>query len=225
MAEDMFLLWGSGSPPCWRVMIALEEKNLQGYQHKLLSFEKGEHKSKEVFDVNPRGQLPSFRHGPHMINESVAACMYLENQFKSQGNQLIPSDQAGFALVYQRMIEAPNAQQKMIDVLLYNFHTPEEERQDAALKKKNEAATTEFQLWEGYLQKTGPYMAGKNFSLADVAFFPTLALAFRLGLSQNKYPKLAEYHDFLKDRPSIKATWAQHWLENPPFKSPPLAIL
>ncbi|XP_041931698.1 glutathione S-transferase A-like isoform X2 [Alosa sapidissima] len=203
MAEDMFLLWGSGSPPCWRVMIALEEKNLQGYQHKLLSFEKGEHKSKEVFDVNPRGQ----------------------NQFKSQGNQLIPSDQAGFALVYQRMIEAPNAQQKMIDVLLYNFHTPEEERQEAALKKKNEAATTEFQLWEGYLQKTGPYMAGQNFSLADVAFFPTLALAFRLGLSQNKYPKLAEYHDFLKDRPSIKATWAQHWLENPPFKSPPLAIL
>lgn len=57
MAEDMFLLWGSGSPPCWRVMIALEEKNLQGYQHKVLSFEKGEHKSKEVFDVNPRGQV------------------------------------------------------------------------------------------------------------------------------------------------------------------------
>ena len=53
----MTLLWFTGSPPCWRVMIALEEKNLQGYNQKLLSFEKGEHKSQEVLDINPRGQV------------------------------------------------------------------------------------------------------------------------------------------------------------------------
>ena len=40
-------------------MIALEEKNLQGYNHKLLSFDKMEHKSQEVLDINPRGQVPS----------------------------------------------------------------------------------------------------------------------------------------------------------------------
>lgn len=57
MASDMYLIWGSGSPPCWRIMIALEEKNLQGYKHKMVSFEKGEHKSKEVLDINPRGQV------------------------------------------------------------------------------------------------------------------------------------------------------------------------
>lgn len=53
----MMLYWGSGSPPCWRVQIALEEKNLQGYHHKLLSFDKGEHKSEEVMKLNPRGQV------------------------------------------------------------------------------------------------------------------------------------------------------------------------
>lgn len=53
----MMLYWGSGSPPCWRVLIALEEKNLQGFQHKLLSFDKGEHKSEEVMKLNPRGQV------------------------------------------------------------------------------------------------------------------------------------------------------------------------
>lgn len=57
MAEDMMLYWGSGSPPCWRVQIALEEKNLQGYQHKLLSFDKKEHKCEEVMKLNPRGQV------------------------------------------------------------------------------------------------------------------------------------------------------------------------
>lgn len=57
MAKSMSLLWGAGSPPCWRVMITLEEKKLQGYKHKLLSFEKGEHKSQEVLEINPRGQV------------------------------------------------------------------------------------------------------------------------------------------------------------------------
>lgn len=106
MAQDMTLLWGSGSPPCWRVMIILEEKELKGYNHKLLSFEKMEHKSKEVMEMNPRGQvntrflssflfyfifftysfsnmslclqLPAFKWGDKVLNESYAACMFLE---------------------------------------------------------------------------------------------------------------------------------------------------
>ena len=57
MARDMMLYWGSGSPPCWRAMLVLEEKGLQGYNNKLLSFEKKEHKSEEVTSINPRGQV------------------------------------------------------------------------------------------------------------------------------------------------------------------------
>lgn len=57
MAKSMSLLWGAGSPPCWRLMIALEEKKLQGYKHKLLSFEKDEHKTEGALEINPRGQV------------------------------------------------------------------------------------------------------------------------------------------------------------------------
>ncbi|XP_063042096.1 glutathione S-transferase A-like [Engraulis encrasicolus] len=216
MAKDMFLFWGSGSPPCWRIMIALEEKNLPGYQHKLLSFEKGEHKSQEVLDVNPRGQLPAFRHGPNAINESVAACMYLEDQFKSQGAPLIPSDAAEKALAYQRSIEALTVHQKIVDVVTYTRRVPEEERHDAAVKRNIEGLRTEFGVWEGYLHKTGPYIAGKTFSIADVVFFPTLALAFHIGMQHEKFPKLTSYYNLLKERPSIKKTWPEHWLTSPP---------
>lgn len=34
---DRVLIWGSGSAPCWRVMIALEEKGLQ-YESKQIEF-------------------------------------------------------------------------------------------------------------------------------------------------------------------------------------------
>uniref|UniRef100_A0A3Q2FXF2 GST N-terminal domain-containing protein n=1 Tax=Cyprinodon variegatus TaxID=28743 RepID=A0A3Q2FXF2_CYPVA len=83
MAKSMYLLWGSGSPPCWRVMITLEEKKLQGYKHKQLSFEKGEHKSQEVMDINPRGQLPAFKDGDKIINESTGLCLYLEVKYRA----------------------------------------------------------------------------------------------------------------------------------------------
>lgn len=38
-------------------MLALEEKGLQGYGNKLLSFSKKEHKGEEVLKLNPRGQV------------------------------------------------------------------------------------------------------------------------------------------------------------------------
>lgn len=57
MAADMFLFWSSGSAPSWRVMLALEEKGLGGYQNKLISFDKQEHKGEDLRKWNPRGQV------------------------------------------------------------------------------------------------------------------------------------------------------------------------
>ncbi|XP_004547840.1 glutathione S-transferase A [Maylandia zebra] len=222
MAKDMTLWWGSGSPPCWRVLIALEEKNLQGYNQKLLSFEKGEHKSKEVMDVNPRGQLPAFKFGDIVINESYGACFFLESKFKSQGTKLIP-DCAGsdnncalIALIMQRVFEGNTLHQKMADVFMYNRRVPENERHESAFKRLKETLTTELQMWEGHLKKTpGGFLAGENFSMADVIVFPSVALLLRMGLSEDKYPKLAEYYKKLQGRPSVKATWPPTWKETP----------
>ncbi|XP_047238923.1 glutathione S-transferase A-like [Girardinichthys multiradiatus] len=216
MARNMTLLWGSGSPPCWRVMIALEEKKLQGYNSRLLSFDKEEHKSQEVFSINPRGQVPSFKHGDIIVNESYAACFYLESQFKSQGTKLIPDSPEEVALMYQRMFEGLTFYDKLTAIIFYEYYVPEGERLDSALKRHKDALTMELKLWEGYLQNrdSGSNLAGKYFTLADVVIFPTVATLFRFGLSEKRYPKLGEYYALLRERPSIKASWPPHWLEN-----------
>lgn len=54
--DDIFLYWGSGSAPCWRIQITLEEKNIV-YGQKLLSFDKKEHQSDEILKLNPRAQV------------------------------------------------------------------------------------------------------------------------------------------------------------------------
>ncbi|XP_008285827.1 glutathione S-transferase A-like [Stegastes partitus] len=215
MAKDMTLLWGSGSPPCWRIMIMLEEKQLKGYNQKLLSFEKMEHKSKEVMDMNPRGQLPAFKAGKHVLNESYAACFFLENQYKSQGTKLIPDSVDAQALMYQRMFEAFPLGEKIGKVLYYNYMVPEEERHDAALQRYKEALTAELQLWEGYLKNPDCCLVGKEFTLADVLVFPVVAYLFRAGLCSERYPALAKYYNSLKDRASIKASWPPTWHTTP----------
>uniref|UniRef100_A0A672H624 Glutathione S-transferase A-like n=1 Tax=Salarias fasciatus TaxID=181472 RepID=A0A672H624_SALFA len=217
MAESMTLYWCSGSPPCWRVMITLEEKNLQGYNQKLLSFEKNEQKSEEVLALNPRGQFPTFKHGDIIVNESFAACLYLESQFKSQGTTLIPESSEEQALMYQRMFEGLAFYEKLNAVIYYEYFVPEGERHESALTRNKQALTTELNLWEGYLSKLLPnsYLAGPSFSLADVTVFPTVAFLFRFGLSAERYPKLGEYYALLKERPSVKASWPPLWHDNP----------
>ncbi|XP_077447050.1 glutathione S-transferase rho [Stigmatopora argus] len=212
MAQDMTLYWGEGSTPCWRVMIVLEEKGLSGYNSKCLSFMKMEHKSQAVMDINPRGQLPSFKFGDKAINESCAACMYLECKFKEQGNPLTPSCCDEKAKMLQRLFEGNTLGQKLGDVIYYDWKVPEGERHESAKTRNREALRVELKLWEGYMEKeTGPFIAGKSFSLADVVVFPSIAYAFHLGLCPKRFPKLAEYHNLVKERPSIKKTWFSSW--------------
>ena len=48
--------------------------------------------------INPRGQLPAFKDGSVVVNESFAAIIYLEEKYDS-GTQLLPKDPAARALV------------------------------------------------------------------------------------------------------------------------------
>ena len=41
--------------------------------------------------LNPRGQLPTFKDGDVVVNESLAAILYLEEAYTS-GTQLLPAD-------------------------------------------------------------------------------------------------------------------------------------
>ena len=155
MASDLFLFWSSGSPPCIRLMLALEEKGLSGYPNKLISFDKQEHKGEDVLKWNPRGQVPTFVHKDHAINESFAACDYLEAVYKNQGTRLLPDDAVQLGNVLQRKYEFLNLDKKGADVIYYVFRAKPEEIDQEVLKKRIEDFHAELKLWEGYLGKTG----------------------------------------------------------------------
>lgn len=188
----------------------LNEKNVK-YEDKLLSFGNKEHKSAEVLALNPRGQLPTFKHGDIIINESSAACAFVEEQYRDQGNPLMPSDAKGKALVLQRkdefLINVPKFTAE-ISYLMFGKNAPSQEEHD----KKIANAKAELKVWDGYVQKTGAYMAGDTFTLADAIIFPNLALLVRMGLQlESHYPGLDAWYKKVVDRPSVQSAWPPHW--------------
>jgi len=57
------------------------------------------------------------------------------------------------------------------------------------------------------------YLASKQLSMADVRFFPYLALYVRFGLQlEGKYPHLARYYEKMQQLPAVKKTWPPHWV-------------
>ena len=75
MAIEIF--WASGSPFSWRVLLAAEVKGV-AYDSRLVSFDKGEHKTPEYRKLNPRGRTPLLRDGDFVLTESVALMVYLD---------------------------------------------------------------------------------------------------------------------------------------------------
>ncbi|KAL5014837.1 hypothetical protein ScPMuIL_009107 [Solemya velum] len=218
MAENMILYWGSGSPPCWRVMLALEEKSLSGYQSKLVSFSKKEHKGEEVLKLNPRGQTPTFRDGDVVVNESNAICFYLEDRYHDKGQKLLPDDQKQKAEVLQRTFEAANLQTVFIEKIVhYKRFTKPENQDEKLMEERFSNARVELNIWENYLKKNGDgaFIVGKEFTMADVFLFPYVAFLVRMGLQIEKFPALSTYYKRLCDRPSVQASWPPHWKEGP----------
>lgn len=215
--KDMFLYWGSGSAPCWKVIIVLAEKGLwDTCPQKLCEFSKKEHKGDDVLKLNPRGQMPTFRDGKVIVNESSAICMYLEEKYSKDDNRLLPTDPAERALVYQRMFESANIQSNiMMGTIYYMMTTKKEEWNQDKIKEAFEKANVELERWEKYL--TGQkYLAGDKFTMADVFFYPFLATLVRQGASlEKKYPALNKYYDTCGKIPSIIASKPPHWKDSP----------
>jgi glutathione S-transferase len=73
------VIWGSGSPYAWRVLLTLELKGLS-YESRLIQFSRGEHRSPEHLALSPRGKVPVLRDGDYVLSESLAIMAYLDRK-------------------------------------------------------------------------------------------------------------------------------------------------
>ncbi|XP_019629622.1 PREDICTED: glutathione S-transferase A-like [Branchiostoma belcheri] len=239
---EVTLYYAPGTVAALSLMILLEEKGIQ-YTAKAEMDE--DNPSDEVKKLDPRQEVPILQHGEVVLTEYLAALIYLEETFG--GTKLIPDDDlTKEALVLQRMFSAEHVGLDDTTICSYwedweeyeeeedeEFNEEEfenDEELEAAYEEADEEdamedLAEELMVWEEYLKEEGgPYIAGTEFTMADVAFFPVLSFVMWMGFKpEATYPELHKYYEALRERPTIQTAWPEDW--NTPAPGKPFQYL
>ncbi len=218
MAIDFY--WGSGSPACWRVALALEFKRL-AYRSHLLHFDRQEHKSPHMLAMNFRGRLPVLRDNDYVVFESLAILYYLDQKYRDPPIFGRTPEEAGVIMrvicEYQSYAEPPL---KQIVTALLERH---ERRVDDGIAEAMHRVAGEARTIEQRLARSD-WVVGESFSAADMMIYPDIRLLLRalqrpeahelaarfLPLEIN-YPALGRWLDRVAALPGHERTWPPHW--------------
>lgn len=201
-----------GSPPTWRIELALLEKGLQWEELKV-SFDE---KPTELFGANPRGQAPTLQDGEAAVYETNAILHYIEHAYPDP--PLMPSDPVSRGTALTRVDEVSNyLMAAFLGFWRYRSSMPGQDLDPARVASFIEGVKEEWQRWEDYLPEgPKPYFAGDMLTLADLSVLPYLASCARNGLDlEGRYPRLKAFYDHMKTRPSVLASWPVSWKEKP----------
>jgi glutathione S-transferase len=218
MAIDLY--WGSDSAYCWRVLLALEHKNIP-YRSHLLKLDQQEHQAPQMLALNPRGRVPVLRDDDYVVFESVAVLYYLDLKYPEPAIFGTSPQEAGVIMrviqEYQAYIE-PSVLQVVAAVPEKRAPSIDDAVTDAMRRIASEARTIERRL------ASSEWVVGERYSAADMVIYPHIRLLLRtlqrpaarelaarfLPLETN-YPALDRWLMRVASLPGHARTWPPHW--------------
>ncbi|KAF7547648.1 hypothetical protein G7Z17_g7584 [Cylindrodendrum hubeiense] len=194
-----FTLYGSrGSTNTDRVRLTLAEGGFTDYELVLLNLQKGEQKSEENLKRHPWGKIPviAFPEG-FILYESRAICKYLARKYSFP--LLPPDSEVEAAALFDQaqsaemLYFAEPAGKIAFEKFAKRFMglPPDDSVVSDALR----SVEMFFDVAERLLQHKD-YMAGKDFTLADIYYIPLIQRLFACG-----------YGDVIATREAVSAWW------------------
>jgi glutathione S-transferase len=218
MTIDVY--WGSGSPYSWRVLLALEHKELP-YKGHLLQLAMQEHKSPHMLAINPRGRVPILKDGDYVVFESLAVLYYLERKYPAKPLFGASAEEGAVIMrvccEYQAYIE-PHLM-RIVRALLDRVGDPQSDESTYAMHMiAGEARTIEGRL------SRGPWIVGEHPGASDYMIYPGIKLLLRalarpearelssrfLPVEAN-YPALGRWLKRVEALPGYERTYPPHW--------------
>jgi glutathione S-transferase len=180
-----------------RIMWVCEEMGLP-YQVEAVRFPI----SDDYRKLNPMGSVPFLDDGVIKINESVAIMLYIAQRYGP--TPLLPAkDDPAFARVLQMCVFSEATIGAGLNTLMAaHFGAPEGDKRNWSVRGEEARMNGALSFVEQVLGENH-YLAGANFTLADVAI--VTALGIRQGaLGQATPAKLAAYRERLMERPAYQ---------------------
>jgi RNA polymerase-associated protein len=173
-------------PYCARVRIVLAEKELE---YETVEVDPDDRPA-WIYEKNPLGKVPVIEEDVFVLPESAVIDEYLEERYPEP--PLWPADAAERA--FGRLLVFRFDQLSRPYYALRRGEEGAGERLDAELAKLNAVLDAR------------PYLSGREFGLADVAYVPWIVRARdRMGVELGSFPALSDWLERLSARPSIAA--------------------
>ena len=205
---------GSGSPPAWRVWLALEFKGL-AYDLRCLSFDAGDTRKADFLKINPRGRVPAIIDGDFSLYEANAIVEYLEEQYPATP-QLFPGTTSERARVRRWISEIDDGCAHAVHDLGVAVFAAKAQQEGANIDAARQIVVQELTLTAGLMQ--GDYLTGGRLTAADFALYPLLALLARYDLRNARLGLVAACPASMRDwmvrieaLPFFAATVPPHW--------------
>jgi GST-like protein len=196
-------VWSWPTPNGHKVHIALEELELP-YRVVPVNIGKGEQFNPEFLAITPNHRIPAIvdPDGPGgqrlELFESGAILIYLAEK----AGRLMPASPAGRYTCLQWLMFQMGGVGPMFGQ--YNhFAAYAPEKLPYAIERYGNEVKRLHRVLEKRLSAS-PFLAGEEYSIADIATFPWVRNADRRGIDLADYPAVERWHDAIAARPAVQ---------------------
>ncbi len=163
-----YILYGGGVTRALGPQMVLEEGGLQ-YELRPIDEHKGEHRTAHYLALNPAGFIPTLVAPDGVVLHEAAAIMLFLAESHGLDHLLPDPGTRGRGRFLSRLFYQTND----IQPAVRRFFKPEQYVRDrsAAATVKDRARATAMERWsvyDGFLDRDGPFAIGEHFTLADL---------------------------------------------------------
>ncbi|HEX6396787.1 MAG TPA: glutathione S-transferase N-terminal domain-containing protein [Steroidobacteraceae bacterium] len=195
----MIELFTAATPNGWKVSIALEELGLP-YTMRPISLGQLEQKEEWFLKINPNGRIPAIidhANGDFAVFESGAILIYLAEKT----GKLLPAEPKARSRVLQwLMFQIGGVGPMMGQANVFFRYAPE--KIPYAIDRYQRESRRLFEVMERQL-KSSPYIAGEEYTIADIALHSWVAGYEWSGVSIEGLPGLTRWLDRVGARPAV----------------------
>jgi GST-like protein len=200
----MIEVWSWPTPNGHKVHIALEELGLP-YKVVPVNIGQGDQFKSDFLAITPNHRIPAIVDpdgpggAPLKLFESAAILIYLSEK---TGGKLIPADPTGRYTCLQWMMFQIGGVGPMFGQ--YNhFANYATERLPYAIDRYTNEVKRLHRVLDKRLAEA-VYLAGPEYSMADIITFPWIRNPDRRGIDLAEYPNLKRWHDTVAARPAVQ---------------------
>jgi GST-like protein len=203
-------LYTAPTPNGFKVSIALEELGLP-YEVKEVDLRSGAQFAPEFLRISPNNRIPAIVDGELSVFESGAILLYLAEK---TGKLLAPAGPARYQALQWMFFQVGGTGPMLGQA--HHFRNYAGEKIQYAIDRYTNEGKRLYGVVDGRLSQA-KYLAGDEYSMADVINLPWLLLSKGQGIELAEYPHLSRWIDELKARPAV-----QRGLAVPPRSDAPM---